>query len=138
MYYRMTSTVLLDSSCAMSHNYYVSFLWWEHLRSTLLGIFNYIKLLLTIITRLYVRSPGLNSFNSLKFILFYKCLSFSPTPSVLVTTFLVSISMNSALLDSIYKLYTIFVFCWFTALSVMPFLPNNVTNSRIVFFLMDE
>lgn len=94
--------------------------------------------LFTIVTVLYIRSPGL-------FYLITGCLyiwplsPFSPTPYSWVTTSLFSVSEFGFLLDSTRKWYdTVFVFPWLVSFSVMPSRPILIfTNGRISFFMSE-
>ena len=67
--------------------------------------------LLTTITMLYVRSPKFTHLTDWRFVLFDQHLPSSPTPTLLVTSILLSASMSFAFWDFIYKWYhTVFIF----------------------------
>ena len=90
IYCKMTITITLANTYIMSHNYHLFFVVRIFKIYSLSNFQVYNTVLLTVISRLYIRSPENYSSYNWKFVLLDQLCQSSPTPSCLITARLVS------------------------------------------------
>ena len=124
----MVTTINLINASIISYSYHLFYFGFvcvcvrEQLRFTLLSKFQvHSSVLLTIVTRLYTRSPGLSSSYNWNFVAFDILFPLPPPhPQPLATTTLLSSSLSSAFTDSTCKWdHTIFLCVWLVSLNIM-------------------
>ena len=98
----MVTTIVLAKSCTTSHNYPFFFVVRTFKIYSLSKFQVYNTMLLTIVTMLYIRSPGLIH-HTTRSVTFDQHLFISPTSQPLVTTILPFVSKSLAFLDSTHK-----------------------------------